>query len=131
MKFRIKCCKTDTPEKTWWEDYEKDIEDAEIWAIETVDSFNKTLRPGEKHRTLIEVEVEVEGDENNEELHRWDKDITKMSSIFRGRVYDGMKCEKCGITGKRYGLTSYVKIDSKYKKKAFKKCNTSIIEMRG
>ena len=44
-------------------------------------------------------------------------------------MYDGMYCVRCGITGKRFGLGSHIKIDSKYKKKAFLKCNTAKEEL--
>lgn len=120
MKFKIFTEQTDSG-RTHWEEYEKDISDPEKWAKETLDNFNATLRPKESPRKFLEVVII--GDENNEELHKWDKNITGMSVLFRGLIVDIMYCQKCGITGKRYGLRPRVVIDSKYRKKDFRKCN--------
>lgn len=33
--------------------------------------------------------------------------------------------EKCDVTGKKYGFSSHVRIDSKYRKKVFRRCDTA------
>lgn len=122
MKFKIHV-KDDS--SIWWEDYEKDIPDAHQWAADTIDRFNNSLKPGEKQRELLEVKII---DSDNEKFHRWVKRTDGMSVAFRGSTVDIMFCERCGITGKRYGLWGEVKIDSKYRKKAYRQCDTSLIK---
>ena len=122
MKFKIKCAHTVEPDETWGEDYDKDILDAEEWAKETVAGFNQTLRPGERERMLLAVEVL---DSDNAKFHEWIKRTDGMSISFRGRIADLVYCAKCGITGKRFGLSSTVFIDSKYRKKVFRRCDTA------
>jgi len=124
VKFRIKVQTEDGRE--WWEDYAKDIPDAQQWAESTIETFNATLRPREKSRKLLAVEIL---DESNEKHHRWTKRTGGMSVPFRGSTVDLMFCERCGITGKKYGMSGTVKIDSKYRKKVFQECHTAIAEM--
>ena len=126
MKFKIKVKSVGNPEP-WWEEYSENIENAQLWAEKTILAFNNSLRPGETMRTLLAVEVdEVSGDE----FHEWDKDIKGMSVNFRGECVDLMRCKKCGITGKRFGLRPAVIIDSKYRKKLFKNCREAKKEMK-
>ncbi len=120
MKFKI-LTKTDDGEE-WWEDYDKDVPDARKWAEDTIAGFNETLRPHEKARELLDVQVI---DSSNDKHHHWVKKTGGMSVKFRGSFVDMMYCDKCGITGKRYGLDGSVTIDSKYSKKAFIECHTA------
>lgn len=122
MKFKIKVKTANGQE--WWEDYNKDIIDPQKWAEETIKNFNSALRPCESYRTLLAVEII---DKNNDEHHKWIKCTNGMSINFHGSLVDLMYCERCGITGKRYGLQSVVKIDSKFRKKIFQKCNMKTI----
>lgn len=123
MKFKIHI---KTQSEDWWETYTKLIDDPHEWAKEITDQFNRTLRPKEQPRELIEVIIE---DDANDELHDWFKRTDGMSVVFRGSFVDIMECRKCGITGKRFGIGAIIKIDSKYKKKVFQKCNTAKIEL--
>lgn len=118
MKFRIHC--SDDRPLDWWEDYEKPISDAQKWAEGIIKYFNRTLKPGERPRTLLGVEV-IE--ESNDDLHDWVKSSAGMSASFRGRIVDLMFCSKCGITGKRYGFSSNITLDAKYRKKVYRKCS--------
>ena len=123
MKFKILVNHKDADIRTaWYETYNELTENPEQWAKDTIEHFNATLRPGEKKRVLLDVIIIEVG---NAKLHDWDKTIKGMSNIYRGRVYDAMYCKKCGITGKRFGLSHRVKIDSKYKKKVFRDCDTA------
>jgi hypothetical protein len=124
MKFKI-LVKNDREE--WWESYEEDIDDPEKWANKTINYFNNTLRPGELKRELLDIEVE---DESNDNLHRWVKRTDGMSVSFRGQTVDLMYCDKCGITGKRFGTSRSVKIDSKFRKKLFQNCKKSKEELK-
>ena len=124
MKFKIL---VSNGEREWWEDYDEDIPNAQLWAEETIKNFNACLRPKEKPRTLLKVEVL---DASNEKFHKWVKRPHSQSIMFRGNIVDLMYCERCGITGKRYGLNGYVVIDSKFRKKAFQRCDTAREELR-
>jgi hypothetical protein len=105
---------------TWKEEYVINDSDPIEWAKNTIDKFNSTLNPHESPRELVGVEVLDELEKNNQ--HNWSK--TNLITIVRGSsVYDTMKCEKCGISGKRYGLDGWVIRDSKYKAKKYDKCN--------
>ena len=123
MKFRIEC-KHAIGKDTWWETYDENTDDPVAWAERTVDYFNKTLRPGEEKRVLLRVEV-IDADARK---HDWFKETAGMSVKVPGRsgVVDLMRCSKCGITGKRLGLKSGVLIDSKFKRKAYRECHTSV-----
>lgn len=123
MKFKIKVA---SENNEWWEEYDKDTDDPQKWAEDIVAWFNSTLRPGEKPRTLLGVEI-IDATSKH---HKWHKDPKGMSVEFRGSVCDIFRCSACGITGKRYGLNGAIKRDSKYRKKAFEYCNTSQKELK-
>lgn len=87
-----------------------------------IDNFNKTLRQGERTRELVGVEVLDEPTGLGK--HEWSK--TNLVTVVRGsQMYDKMRCDNCGITGKRFGLGGVTR-DSKYKAKKYEKCNVSI-----
>jgi hypothetical protein len=125
MKFRI-CVKSQNRE-AWWEDYDLVTDDCQKWAEVTVANFNNTLKPFETPRELIAVEMITSG---NEKFHDWSKLTSGMSVMFRGSVVDLMICKKCGITGKRRGINSSVIIDTKYKRKVYRNCDTAQKEKR-
>ena len=120
MKFRI-LIRTESG-REWEEEYDKNITDPTVWAEETIDMFNRTLRPHEESRILLDVKIT---DDNNNKYHRWIKKTDGMSTKFRGEIVDIVYCERCGITGKRYGLANGVTIDSKFRKKAYIECDTA------
>lgn len=104
------------------ETYEKPTRDPVQWSREIIDWFNTTLRPGERKREF--VRCEVQGEVPTAE-HKWAK-ATAMSQANRyGSPYDKMFCERCGITGKRFGIGGVVKIDSAFKLKVYQRCDTS------
>ena len=120
MKFRIH---VKDAQSDWWEDYDKDIDSPEDEGKKFVKYYNDTLRPGELKREFIAAQVVEEG---NAKFHRWVKLTSGMSAQFRGNVVDMMRCERCGITGKRYGLFPQITFDSKYRKKEFRQCDSSL-----
>jgi len=108
VKFRIRCRYADGTGEPWWENYEKpgvtSLKEAEEWAEATIDSFNSTLRPHERARKLLAVELLPDDtDVKRFVSHNWEKTnlITKAS---RGMSFDEMECKNCGATGRRYGL---------------------------
>lgn len=123
MDFRIKV--TDGKSK-WWETYKniQNIDDAKAMAKVFIDNFNRTLRPYEKPRKLLRVEII--GKRNININHEWIKKTNGMSVPFRDGIVDLYYCRRCGITGKRYGLNNEIAIDSKYKKKEYRKCKKDI-----
>lgn len=121
MKIQLKVGYLDNPENNWFEEYDVTCEDAKKYAEGLIEVFNYTLRPGEKARKLLEVTVI---DYESIEKHDWRK--TNLITIMNGPIcYDKQKCTRCGITGKRYGLSGDVIQDSKYKAKVYIRCDTS------
>jgi len=109
------------------ETHEQLTEDPEKWCRDILDWFNSTLRPHERRREFVRCVVigEVPPAE-----HRWVKQSAMTKTVVggprHGSSYDAMECERCGVTGKRYGLGPYVKIDNKFKLKVFQRCDTSM-----
>lgn len=126
MKFKIIVRDVDG-EDTWEEEYDENTQDPRAWAENVIKFFNSTLKPDwEKPRELVDVVVLDERDIK----HDWEKRTDGMSVNFRGNFVDLMRCRRCGITGKRYGISGRVKIDSKYRKKAFRRCDTALEELK-
>ena len=121
MKFKLKLCKVNDEENTWFEEYDEDTNDVEQWGKDTIEYFNSTSRPNECARKLLEVIVL---DKDSIEKHSWKK--TNLVTIIKGSMpYDTQKCQRCGITGKRYGLSETTKLDAKYKAFVYKRCDTA------
>lgn len=94
--------------------------DLDAWGRALIQRYNDGLRPGEYVRTLERVVVTVEADPATRE-HDWTK--TSLVTVEeRGQYFDRMRCKRCGVTGKRFGL-DYVKRDSIYRAKKFEKCS--------
>lgn len=75
-------------------------------------------------RELVSVEV-IEDNTVVKHEHKWEKE--NLVTIVKGEyIYDIMKCSVCGITGKRYGLSSDVQRDSKYRAKIYDTCDGAI-----
>jgi len=120
MKIRIKVRSLENGQE-WAEDYDQpgigDLQQAEKWAAGLIENFNQTLRPGESRRKLLVTELV-----GTSTTHQWYKRTDGMSLPFRGALVDLLECSKCGVTGKRYGLSSIIKRDSKYRAKKFAVC---------
>jgi hypothetical protein len=115
MKFRIKYSDGAHDQ---WEDYNKNVPDPEVWAKDTIEYFNSTLRPGEKPRTLLAVEIQ----DTRQLQHEWVKRTDGMSVLYRGGCVDNYYCEVCGITGKRTGLSTIIVRDYKWRAKKYELC---------
>lgn len=123
MKFILTCRKIQGGD-SWEESYDKPElktkEAVEKWGLYIVNWFNSTRRDPnlEDARTLVRVDIlSAESTE-----HLWRKAGAVSTITKRYGVYDTYQCENCHITGKRFGLNSSVKIDSKFRAKKYKKC---------
>lgn len=105
--------------KDWYEEYDPGSEDPQKFAADMINSFNASLRPGERPRTLVGWE-DISAKKSKEPLrHRW----VKLSLMTETGGYDKMKCEVCGITGKRHGINECVDRDSRFRAKRFADCD--------
>jgi hypothetical protein len=121
MKFRIRV--QNSSDQPWWEEYDKPVTDAQAEGERLVEYFNSTLRPLELPRELLAVEVL---DVNSVKDHQWQKQ-NAGTIIWGGRTYDKLKCRRCGITGKRFGLAESVTLDSRFaRSKVYQRCDTSL-----
>lgn len=119
MKFRIH---VKDERNEWWEEYDKievvDLTSAEVCAKQMIERYNATLYPGDKPRTLLEVQLGGEG----KRAHVYEK--TNLVTI-RGRsgsLYDLMKCSVCGCEARRYGLLQSVQRIGKFKARKWEHC---------
>lgn len=114
----------DTP---WRERYQRETDDPETWGRALIDSFNATLRPGERAREFVRVEIHGEVAPIE---HAWTKTSLVTQMEPGGRMFDAMKCDRCGITGKRYGLAAHVERSHKYRAKVYARCDTAAEQLR-
>lgn len=122
MKFNMIIATEAYPEDCWTELEEVDTKDPQEYAENIVRLFNNSLKPGEKKRILLRVEIL---DKEGVLHHTWEK-----SNLFtiteRGLSYDVYQCKRCKITGKRFGLDRTVKRDPKFKAEVYQRCDTSL-----
>lgn len=121
MKFRMKCSNIDGGEP-WWEDYNVNTDDAQACAEQLIMEFNALLRPGEKPRQVLEVEV------LNPTVitkHKWTKTSLVTERDTDGALYDRYRCVHCGITGKRFGLSRTTTRDGEYKANVYEDCDSA------
>ncbi len=103
---------------SWKELYDCHATDPQTWAKKLIGRFNATLRSGENPREV--VNVKVLGDSITKD-HVWRK-VNAVTIIRGSRNYDKVRCECCGITGKRFGVGGITR-DSMYKAKKYIKCH--------
>ena len=106
----------------WWEEHDTRGEDPDEFVQKLMDFFNSTLHPGQSRReTLIWESSEGEAIAGKVS-HQW----TKTSLVTEVGGFDKMRCETCGITGKRYGLGQFDPVrDKKFKHVRFEDCRLS------
>lgn len=110
--------------------YDKDIDPSKVneWCKNVINvTWNEGIREHETKRKFIRVEI-IDASKTKSD-HKWNKFTGGQSVQFRGSIVDEMYCEVCRITGKRYGLSGTIRIDSKYKAKKYKRCDTALIAM--
>lgn len=110
-----------TAREPWKERYVRETNDAHACAQSIVDYFNETLRPGEKPRELVRVEVVAEVAPHD---HDWEK-MNLTTKMFNGRPYDIVRCTRCKIMGKRWGLAK-TRRDSQFKARVYARCDTTL-----
>ena len=113
--MKIKITVKDTKRNNQW-DEEYTINDSyspQEYAEDLIERFNKTLMAGESPREVVKVEI-IEKGRTQEHVFTKQNHFTITD---RYGIYDIMKCNICGVTGKRFGLSGNVKRDSKYKAK--------------
>lgn len=104
-----------------------DTDDPMTFATNLVAKFNKSLRINESPREVVGVKVLGESAVLHE--HAWTKQ--NLVTVIRGGTnYDIMKCERCDVTGKRFGLSRSVIRDSQYRAKCYSHCETAIEQMK-
>lgn len=99
--------------------YDKPTNDIVKWGRETIDFYNRILRPHELKRTFVSARLLGDSEE-----HDWEKS-NLVTRAHAGRLFDTYKCKRCGITGKRYGLASGIQRDSVYRAKKYAICKKS------
>lgn len=110
MQFTIWTKQVGDPDSAAWsEEYNKVVDDPQVWAEQTIKEFNASLHLGEQPRELLRVEV---GPNDAELRHEWEK--TNLVTIVVGRDnYDTYRCLLCGATGKRHGIGGNMILDRK------------------
>lgn len=129
IRFKFYWYRKNDPKRTEVaETYEKITLDPEKWSKDILAWFNSTLRPHETERVFVRCEIigEVPPAE-----HLWFKKTAMTQTLPQSRggsSFDAMQCERCGITGKRFGIRSNVSIDGKWRGVAYKRCDTSMVK---
>jgi len=126
VKFRILCCNAgEADQGSWWEEFDKPGEDAHEAGYHAVYvSWNMNLRPGDKLRDILAIEV-LDSELGDALVdHQWRK--SNLVTIRGGPYgsYDKYTCEVCGITAKRYGIGGQLVRDTKYLYKNFRYCKS-------
>ena len=112
--------------ETWTEDFDiagaKTMAEAQRGVEDSVFTFNYTLRPGALPRILDVIEVGGDG----KLAHDWEKTslVTEFGK-FGGAAFDRYRCRRCGITGKRYGLSETISRDRKYSASKWSACKAT------
>lgn len=95
--------------------------DVKVSAQRLVDWFNE----GQKARSLplrqlFDVRVELVDEPAGPRAHEWSKTNLVTVADHRG-VFDTVKCSRCGVTARRYGISHIVR-QSPYRAKKFAVC---------
>jgi hypothetical protein len=103
----------------------KTPEDCERYARKIIAKFNATLRPGEHPREFERIVAES----NTATVpHSWVKTNVATITGGSGRAHDTYRCERCGVSGKRFGLEQLIQIDQRYHSKKYLTCTTKPIK---
>lgn len=115
--------KSEVSAGSWKEEYDiHDDLDPKLYALGLISRYNKTIRTFESPRTLVSVTVT-----GKSARHTWSK-VNAFTICDRYGTYDRMKCKACGVTGKRFGVSSIINRDSKYLAKKYAQCSGKEIQ---
>lgn len=126
MRFTMIVKNEGADDSTAWEEHEDRAalltrEQCEQWSRDTLARFNATLRSHERPRALVRVDFE---DDSKSSAHDFIKQ--NGATIMRGnRSYDFYKCSRCGVTGKRFGLSEVVVLDKQYSANVYQDCQAA------
>lgn len=103
---------------------------AHRWALRMLLEYNRQEldRHGACHgrfRILLRTAI----NESARQAHRWRK---KNAATRRDRLglYDVHECERCGVTGKRFGLSGTIKRDSIFRANVYGNCSFAFSRLR-
>jgi hypothetical protein len=122
MKIDITIAHADGIDEPWIENYDraevKTIADANEYATALINNWNRTLRPHEKARRVVLVELRGK---SGSTAHDWEK--VNLVTLLDDRMspHDILRCANCMVTAKRYGLTNII-IDRKFRAKKYQGC---------
>lgn len=96
---------------------------AEAYVRAMVESFNVSLRPHESPREIVKIKeitrcLPLEHDFRKQNL------MTEKGN--GGFGFDRYRCERCGVTAKRYGLSPSMTRDRKFKDSVYQYCASSM-----
>ncbi len=111
--------------ESWYEAYDvPDHVEPKKFIENMLAQFNAGLHPGETARTMVSFELV-----GSPKDHDWEKQ--NIYTIMRaGQIFDRHKCKRCNVTGKRHGISSDINIDSKFKAKVYRQCDTSLAHQK-
>ena len=97
------------------EDYDINTDDPVKHTQQIIDEFNR-YRPAHP-RTFITLRIISKINDNHEY-----KKMNLVTIMHKGRSFDTYQCKKCKVTAKRYGLSSSIVRDDRYRNDKFNKC---------
>jgi hypothetical protein len=109
-------------EETWKEQYEREIEDPEAWGRALIEWFNKGQRPGQLSREFVSAREIAEAPQE----HVWEKANLVTETDRLGRMFDRARCTRCGVTGRRYGLSGAVTRDREFVAASYARCDLAM-----
>lgn len=125
MRVKFRVAQSNGVEWNEWTSDFDEKEDPRLYALKLIDRYNKSCTKREPKRELICV-ISFRRTLQRK-LHDWQK----LSLVTEVGGFDQMKCSKCTITGRRYGLGQQgVNRESKYKADIYRKCNSAIDHLK-
>lgn len=120
---------SDNLDHTWTEEMDKpeisNKEEVEKYCQYIIDDvWNGHLRPGERHRTLIGVNILDNSVKPSAVINEHDWEKTNLYTISDDSgMYDTYRCKKCGIKGKRYGMSNKITVCDPYNFPKYESCS--------
>lgn len=120
-KFQIE----DSRGEPWYEEFDVPPHiEPKVFVEKILTKFNSDLQLHETARKMLSFELVGEPKD-----HTWEKQNV-FTEQRAGSFFDRYKCKKCNITGRRYGIGGSMVLDSKFKAKVYRTCDTSITHQK-